>query len=257
MFSVKRLEEITRTLEHEGSVDINDLSKQLRVTTKTIRQDLAKLEDLGLLARVHGGAILKQTVNAIYPIQQRKKQSPSEKEQIARAALAQIEEGDTIILDGGSTTFQLARLLGQKPIVVITHDMLIAAELLHKEQVTLYVTGGRLRREGVYTLLGREAERTIKRYHATKLFLGSSALDFSQGLTVLSEDEAEIKRAMIAAAKTVICLMDYGKFHQTALTSFASLSDIDILITDSRIADEDRQRLAKHGVKLIVAQPEA
>ena len=175
-----------------------------------------------------------------------------EKERIARGALPYIEEGDAIFLDGGSTTLQLARLLGEKLIVAITNDLLIAMELLNRENVTLYITGGRLRREGVYTLLGREAERTIRRYNASKLFLGTSALDFRQGLMVLSEDEAEIKRAMIATAKQVICLADYSKFHKSALASFASLKEIETLITDDRIPEPDRQFLQDQGIRLII-----
>ena len=251
MLFVKRLEEITRLLERQGSVDVNDLSARLGVTPKTIRQDLAKLEELGLLQRVHGGAILKQSGNdGIYPIRERKRHNLAEKERIGRAALKYVEEGDTIILDGGSTTMALARLLGEKPIVAITNDMLIAMELMNKENVTLYVTGGKLRREGVFTLLGREAERIIKRYNANKLFLGTSALDFRQGLMVLSEDEAGIKRAMIASAKEVICLVDYSKFHKSALVSFATFKDIQILITDARIPEEDQNFLRDQGIAL-------
>jgi len=223
MLSVRRLEEIARILEREKTIDVNALSTRLGVTGKTIRQDLAKLEEIGLLERVHGGAVLKQNGNGIYPIQQRKQLHLEEKDRIAQAALEYIEEDDTIILDGGSTTLQLARRLGDKRIVAITNDLPIASELLNKENVTLYVTGGKLRREGVFTLLGRDAERTISRHHASKLFLATSALDFAQGLMVLSEDEAEVKRAMVAAAKKVICLVDYSKFHKLAFISFASL----------------------------------
>ncbi len=253
MLSVKRLEEITKTLERDGSVDVGALSEQLGVTTKTIRQDLVKLEELGLLERVHGGAVLKQSENGIYPIQQRKRQSLAEKERIARAAMAYVGEGDTIILDGGSTTLQLAKLLGDKRIVVVTNDMLIAAELLSKENVTLYVTGGKLRREGVFTLLGREAERTIRRYNANRLFLATSALDFRHGLMVLSEDEAEVKKAMIAVAKEVVCLADYSKFHKSAFVSFASLKDIQVMVTDDRIPAADRDYLKEQGIKLEIA----
>ncbi len=253
MLSVKRLEEITKILERDGSVDVNTLSGRLGVTTKTIRQDLAKLEELGMLERVHGGAVVKQIENGIYPIQQRKRQYLLEKERIARRALAYVAEGDTVILDGGSTTYQLAKLLGDKQIVAVTNDMLIGMELMSKENITLYITGGKLRREGVFTLLGREAERTIKRYNANKLFLGTSALDFEQGLMVLSEDEAEVKRAMIAVAKEVICLADYSKFHKTALTSFAQLREVQRLITDDRLPAEDLRRLEKMGVKVETA----
>lgn len=252
MISVKRLEEITKILERDGSVDVNSLCEKFDVTGKTIRQDLAKLEEMGLLERFHGGAILKQNGTQVYPIKQRKGQNIDEKRRIAGAALQYIDERDIIILDGGSTNLELAKLLGERPMIVITNDLMIAGELHDKENVTLYVTGGNLRREGVFTLLGRDAEQMIQKYNANKVFLGTSALDFKQGLTVFSAEEAEIKRAMVNSAKTVICLADYSKFHQLAFTTFASLDDLDVLITDNRITSDDTAFFDIKKVKLDV-----
>ncbi|NLY75913.1 MAG: DeoR/GlpR transcriptional regulator [Firmicutes bacterium] len=251
MLTIKRWEEIVRILERDGSVDVNSLSDRFGVTAKTIRQDLAELESRGLLKRVHGGAVYKSN-GGIFPIRERKQHNLQEKERIAKAALKYIEDGDTVILDGGSTTLQLAKQLGETKLVVITNDLIIAGELLSREAITLYLSGGRLRREGVYTLLGREAERTIIRYHANKLFLGTSALDFEQGLTVFLEEEAEIKKAMISAAKEIICLADYNKFHKTALVSFAPLQKINRLITDDRIPETDLKYLKGRGIEVEV-----
>jgi DeoR family fructose operon transcriptional repressor len=251
MLPVTRLEEITRILEKNGNVDIDTLSNVFKVSGKTIRQDLAKLETMGFVTRVHGGAVLKQSENGnIFPIRLRKQQSLTEKERIGLAALKYIQENDIVILDGGSTTLQLAKHLGEQKIIVITNDLLIANELLNKENITLYITGGQLRREGVFTLLGRDAEKMLSKYHANKLFLGTSALDFEQGLTVLSAEEAEIKKAMLHSAKTIYCLADYSKFHKLAFASFAALSDLDLLITDSRIIEADRSFLEKEEVHL-------
>lgn len=252
MLSVKRWEEIIRILERDGSVDVNSLSVQLGVTAKTIRQDLAELEAKGLLERVHGGAVFKSKGSGVFPIRERKRQNLAEKERIAAAALKYIENGDTIILDGGSTTLQLAKKMTDRHLVVITNDLIIANELLAHDTVTLYLSGGKLRREGVYTLLGREAEKTFNSYNVNKLFLATSALDFKQGLTVLSEDEAEIKKAMLHAAKETICLADYSKFHKAALVSFAPLKAVDRLITDSRISETDLKYLQGQGIEVEV-----
>lgn len=247
MFSVQRLEEITRILEKEGAVDVNSLCERFNVTGKTIRQDLTKLEELGLVERFHGGASLKQNGNNVFPILQRKRQNVPEKKRIAAAAQKYIEERDIIIIDGGSTNLEIAKVLGDKELTVITNDLTIAGELISRENITLYLAGGKLRREGVLTLLGNDTEKMIQRYNANKLFLGTSALDFKQGLTVFSAEEVEVKRAMIHSAKQVICLADYSKFHQLAFVSFASLEDIDILITDNRINDEDRTFLSREN----------
>jgi DeoR/GlpR family transcriptional regulator of sugar metabolism len=252
MFSVKRLEEITMILEKEGSVDVNSLCARFKVTGKTIRQDLVKLEETGILERFHGGAIFKQNGTNIFPIKQRKQHNLEEKQRIAATAQKYIEERDIIIIDGGSTNLEIAKGLGDKQVIVITNDLIIAGELLNKDNVTLYVTGGKLRREGVFTLLGRDAEKMVQKYNANKLFLGTSALDFKQGLTVFSAEEVEVKRAMMNSAREVICLADYSKFHQLAFASFASLDDIDVLITDNRITMEDQAFLQKKKIKLEV-----
>ncbi len=250
MLTVKRWEEIVRILERDGSIDVNSLSELFGVTAKTIRQDLAELETKGLLERVHGGAVFKSNGSGIISILERKQHNLQEKARIAKQALKYIENGDTIILDGGSTTLELAKQLGELRLVVITNDLMIAGELLSRESVTLYLSGGKLRREGVYTLLGREAERIMNSYNANKLFLATSALDFEQGLTVLSEEEAEIKKAMINSAKEVVCLADYSKFHQIALVSFAPLKIVNRLITDSRITATDREYLKAQGIEV-------
>ncbi len=252
MLTVQRWEEIVRILERDGSIDVNTLSDQFGVTAKTIRQDLAELEAKGLLERVHGGAVFRSKGSGVFPILERKQHNLEEKERIATAALKYIIDDDTIILDGGSTTLQLAKKLPEQRLIVITNDLIVAGELLPREPVTLYLTGGKLRREGVYTLLGREAERIINSYNVNKLFLATSALDFEQGLTVLSEEEAEIKKAMLNAAKEVICLADFSKFHKVALVSFAPLKKIDRLITDDRIPQTDLKRLAALGIKVDV-----
>lgn len=252
MLAVKRLEVISQLLSEHGSVDAAKLSERFGVTPKTIRKDLDKLEGMGLLDRVHGGAVLRRSGNNVFPIEQRKRQNLSEKQRIGAAALDYVQEGDSIIVDGGTTTMELARLLGDKKILAITDDLKIALELMNKPNVDLFVTGGRLRREGAYTLLGRDAERVLEKYKAKKVFLGTTALDLATGLSVLNSEEAEIKRAMVEAAQEVICLVDYSKFHHVAFAPFCPIEKIHILITDSRIPPEEREALQQRGIEVQV-----
>jgi DeoR family fructose operon transcriptional repressor len=250
MLAVKRLEEITRLLSERGSVDAAWLSDQFGVTPKTIRKDLDKLESMGLLERVHGGAVIRPNDNNVYPIEQRKLKYLDEKKRIGMAALEYVEEGDTLIIDGGSTTIELARLLGDKKILAVVNDLRIATELMDKPAVTLFMPGGKLRREGSYTLVGRDSERAIEKYKVKKLFLGTSALDFNAGLSVLNADEAEVKKAMISAAQQVICLADYSKFHHIAFAVFCNLDSIDVLITDHRMPESERDFLLQKGIRV-------
>jgi len=250
LLAIKRLEIISQLLSENGSVDATKLSERFSVTPKTIRKDLDKLENMGLLDRVHGGAVLKRTGNSVFPIEQRKLQNLSEKQRIGAAALEYVQEGDSVIIDGGTTTLELARLLGGNKILAITGDLKIAFELMNKTNVDLFITGGRLRREGAYTLLGRDTERILEKYKAKKVFLGTTALDMEAGLSVLNSDEAEVKKAMIAAAQEVVCLVDYSKFHHVAFAPFCPMERINTLITDSRIPPEEQELLQRRGIRV-------
>ncbi|HHT73386.1 MAG TPA: DeoR/GlpR transcriptional regulator [Firmicutes bacterium] len=257
MNSARRLEEIAQILAARGSVEVQELAKQFRVTGKTIRLDLDKLARMGMVERVHGGAVLKQPQTDLFQIRTRRKTNIREKQAIAQKALEHIKEDDIILIDGGSTTQPLSRLLGEKRLTLLTNDLLIAGEVLEKENVTLYVTGGKLsdhRREGVYTLLGRDAEALLQKYKVNKLFLAATALNFKQGLMVYSEDVAAAKKAMLQAAEEVILLVDYTKFHQQAFLTFARLEEIDTIITDDRIPDHDVKYLESRGIKVEVAR---
>lgn len=258
MNSAKRLAYISDFLEKHGSVNVAELAEQLNVTPKTIRLDLSKMEQMELVERVHGGAILPRGSSGVFKIGTRRQTNLKEKAAIAALALKYIEDNAIVILDGGSTTQQVAHQMANVPITLLTNDLMIAGEVLNKENVALYVTGGKLsehRREGVYTLLGRDAEAVLSKYQVNKLFLSTTTLHFKQGLMVYSEDVAETKKAMIRAAEQVICLLDYTKFHKQAFLPFASLEQIDMIITDDRITPEDLDFLTQLGIKVEVAHP--
>ncbi|MCK9526782.1 MAG: DeoR/GlpR family DNA-binding transcription regulator [Limnochordia bacterium] len=256
MNAARRMTEISRLIEKQGAVDVKELAKELHVTPKTIRLDLDKMAEMDLVDRVHGGAIVKRNGASFFEVQARQQTNVAEKESIARQALAHVEPKDTMILDGGSTTFPLARLLDEQFVTVMTNDLRIALELVDKLNIDLFLTGGKIsshRREGTYTLLGSDAEHMLSKYKVHKLFLAATALDVQKGLMVYSEDLAETKKAMIRSAEQTICLLDYSKFHKQAFTPFARLEDIDVIITDSRIPDQDIRALEKLGISVEVA----
>jgi len=253
MNAARRMTEISRLLEEHGAVDVQELAKQLQVTAKTIRLDLDKMAQMDLVERVHGGAILKRNGSSAFQVQTRQQTNVAEKESIARQALTHVEPKDTLILDGGSTTLPLARLLHDQFVTVMTNDLRIAWEVVNKTNIDLFITGGKIsshRREGIYTLLGRDAEQMLSKYKVHKLFLAATALDLQKGLMVYSEELAETKKAMIRSAEQIICLIDYSKFHKQAFTPFAKLDDIDLIITDSRVPQEDIRALEKRGIRV-------
>ncbi len=250
---VRRMQEISDKLEKYGSVDVKTLSKELGVSEKTIRQDLIKMEKMGILERVHGGAVLKVNSNSIFPIKERRQKHTEEKNRIAEAAEKYVEDGDIIILDTGTTTLALAKLIKNKKIIVITNDPLIVNEFLDSDNITLYITGGRLKRDGTLTMIGPDAERMLKQYNANKLFLGTSSISFDQGLMTFSSAEAEVKRIMCRSAQEIICLADYTKFNKTAFVTFAGINELHTIITDSRITEEDKELLIRLGIRVDIA----
>lgn len=253
MMKVKRLEEITKLLESQGSVEVASLSKHFNVTEKTIRQDLSHLEEISIATRVHGGAVMSSKGSDIFPVFTRKQSNIPEKERVAHKALELVQDGDAIILDAGTTTQHLATIL-DKWVTVITNDPVIANDLKDKENITLYVTGGLLKRNrGSSVFIGQDVLRMISCYHVNKYFMGISSIDFEKGLMLFATDEVDIKRAMMHAADQVICLADYTKFHKTALTSFAQLEDLDYIVTNDAIPQADVEFLAAKGIKVIVA----
>ena len=255
MLQNKRLKQIMELLQKEQMADIHQMSALLNVTPKTVRLDLEKLEKMGLLQRVHGGAVLSQQPPSSYPTATHRQHNLSEKSCIARKALSLLEENEVILLDDGSTSLELAKLLGDFKITVLTNDIFIINELLYKDNVTLYVIGGSLKRDGEsYVINGEDAIQFIKKYRVSKLFLGTSTIDIENGLMIFYYGDRSTKRAFMAAADQVICMVDSSKFGHTAFTRIASVQEIDTIITDPALPAGVAEQYQEVGVQVIFAE---
>lgn len=158
-----------------------------------------------------------------------------------------------ILLDDGSTTQELANLLGDFRVTVLTNDLLIVNELMYKPNVTLYIIGGLVRRDSdSYIVTGEDAIQFLKKYRVSKLFLGTSTVDTKEGLMIFNYGDNFTKRAFIDAADQVICLADSSKFERTAFTKVARLDDVDTFVTDSGLDQDVIDRYEGLGKKLIV-----
>lgn len=244
-----RLESIMNIIAQNKSVKVSELSERLGVTEKTIRQDLNKLKDMNMVSRVHGGAMIQNDVNEIFPVSVRKTKNFDIKERLARAAAAMIEDGDVIILDSGSTVLPMTQYI-EKNVIVITNDLYVANRLLGKSNVSLYMIGGQLNPQSnsSYNFIGKASLAMLQRCTANKAFIGTSAVNFKRGLMVFSDAEAEMKRAMIETASQVIVLADHSKFNKSAFSSFATLDDIDMMIVDSSITRDEILALNAHKI---------
>lgn len=255
MFQNERLEQIMEILWREKSVDNQYLSEILNVTPKTIRLDLEKLEKSGLLKRVHGGAVLNKKQPTFFPAPAHRQNHLQEKAIIARKALSMLKPDDVILLDDGSTTLELAKLLGAFPITVLTNDIYIINELMTKPNVRLYVIGGTLKRDGdSYVINGEESIQFIKRHHVGKLFLGASTVSIENGFMIFYYGDRATKRAFMAAADEIICMMDASKFSHTAFTEVAAADEVDTIITTYALSETEAEKYRSMGVKIIFAE---
>ncbi|WP_338781587.1 DeoR/GlpR family DNA-binding transcription regulator [Metabacillus sp. FJAT-52054] len=246
MHFVERHEKIIQTLEKEKMVKVTELSISLNVTEKTVRQDLIVLENKGLLKRIYGGAILPESTGML-PVEKRQASFLYEKKLAAKAAAERIEEEDTIFLDGGSTMLELAKLLIHRKITVLTNDIKIAHTLIGAEKVQLIMPGGG-RIPGSASLFGPIAEEAMQKLRVKKLFLGTTAADLSNGLTVFSHAQAEYKKRIIRLADYVALVTDHTKFGQTALIQYADFDILDEVITNNELPEAWKKDLGRMGI---------
>ncbi|MDT8859802.1 DeoR/GlpR family DNA-binding transcription regulator [Alkalihalobacillus sp. MEB130] len=253
MLSVERYEKILGELDKNKAVKVSELSSFLGVTDKTIRLDLETLEKKGLLKRIHGGAVLlEEKEDRIFPIDARQSTNHERKIAIANEAINGIKNDDTILLDGGSTTFQMAKLLGDFPVSVITNDINIAHELIKKEKVQLMMLGGS--RIGTSSsLYGGQAIDLLNRIRVHQLFFGATGVSIEHGLTVLNSFHVEWKRKIIECADRVTLLADSTKFEKVGLIQFATLADVDSIITDDKLDVLIQSRLQSEGTQVIIS----
>lgn len=248
MNPIRRYEKIMEVLLTQKEVTVAELSESLGVTGKTIREDLAKLEEQGLLVRVHGGAVLAQSDQyGILPSKEPLTKHAEEKRDIALLALHHIQEGDIIALDGGSTTLEIARRLENRPLTVITNDVYIISELAAKDQIRLVVPGGYRVRN---MLAGPESAAYVRQLNIQKAFISATGIHPEHGLSIYTGDLIDFKRALIETSREAIAVLNHQKFGQTALRTFASLSEISRILTDRGLPAESALPYERAGVTI-------
>ena len=208
----------------------------------TIRRDLNLLEDEEMVIRTHGGAVLNKPLIGETSFQVKEGKRHFEKMLIAKKAVTMIEAHSTILLDSGTTTLEIAKIIkDKKDLTVITNDIKIAAELMDSE-VKVIVAGGELQNT-VGALFGPLTEQILKNVHVDLCFLGAHAVHLKAGITATTYEKAFAKKLMVEAAETTWLVVDSSKFHQKSLTKVCDLTRIEGVITDNGITDEYRKSL--------------
>ncbi len=252
--TVSRRAKILEELEAKGQVTVSDLSQQFGISTVTIRNDLAHLERQNMLIRARGGAIKVKyyRLETDPSVSEKQKEFLREKQKIAKAAIKLIEDGDTVILDSGSTTTEIAKVLEQfSSLTIITNALNIASILSEHENFNVLMSGGVLRKKSL-SLIGALAGDNFKNFYCDKLFLGVDGFDTSHGLSTPNIEEAYVNSIMIGMAKKVIVVTDSRKFQRRRFAFIAPAHKVHTVITDSGIREEDKARLRNLGIELII-----
>lgn len=244
---------LLKKLDLEGQVDVKVLSEELGVSEVTIRNDLKKLEEKKILIRTRGGAIKTDRVANDVNISDKNSLYFEEKQRIGKAAAELIEEGDTIILDSGSTTMEITKhLSGFKHLTIISNAVNVAIALADMKNTNVIVPGGILRKNSL-SLVGSAAEENLQNYFCDKLFLAVDGFHLTHGLSTPNVEEAHLNRKMIGISKRVVVVTDSSKFMKRSLAAICPISKVDIVVTDSGILPKDLTELENAGVKVIIA----
>lgn len=252
MLAVERRNKIEEIITKNKSVLVLELAKQFEVTTETIRGDLEKLEKQGVLVRTYGGATLVEGSDADMAYTERAAVNAEGKERIGQRAARLVKNGETIFLDASTSSLYVAKNIKDKSgITVITNAERVVAELAGCENIKVICTGGRLVPKNM-SYCGRTAEETIRtKYYANKLFFSCRGATILRGLADSTEEDAEIKKAMLERSETSVFLCDYKKLGKLGVPIISDLKSIDIVITDIKLSEEWNSVLEENDVELI------
>jgi DeoR family transcriptional regulator of aga operon len=250
-----RHDTIRRAIEVSGRVSIADLRDQLGVSEVTIREDLKHLESRGVLTRVRGGAVLSRNGSMEMSLEETSTTNRAEKMAIGTHAASMIEDGQTIIMDVGSTTTEMAKALSPNltRVVVITNGLNIALILEALPGVSVIVTGGTLR-PLQHSLVAPMGTLLLDQLKADVAFLGCNGVDPARGFTNSNIAEAEIKQAMVRSAEKSVFLADHDKIGQVASAFVADIAGADLLITDDRADTSVLDNLKSDGLNVEVVR---
>lgn len=253
MNEVERLSAIMDILYQKESVSSEILEKMFGVSPVTIRRDLQKLDEKGLIVRFRGGAMLAKSKLGHEPtLDERESENLQKKRLIGRTAANLVKDGEVIALDVGSTTMELAKALRARSNITVFTSSLPIANIFLNTHINVYLVGGLLQHKEI-CLGGPIARSIIRQYHFDKFFLGVAGINENSGMTDFGMDEVETKKAFIERSREVIALADSSKFGKTSFITICKCDDIKQIITDDDVDSQMQTNLKKKGVNIVVA----
>jgi DeoR family fructose operon transcriptional repressor len=254
MYAEERQQAVAALVARSGRLSVAELADRFAVTTETVRRDLSTLERGGLVRRVHGGVVPVDALSLIETaLSARDRSSVAEKERIAQHALGLVPYRGCLVLDAGTTTARLAGLLPMdRRVEVVTHAVPIAARLAGHPAMTLHLLPGRVRAT-TQAAVGEETVAALARLRTDVAFLGTNGISAGHGLSTPDHGEAAVKQAIVAGARQVVVLADASKLGEEHLVRFATLDEVDVLVTDSRATPDQVAPFEAAGIKVLVA----
>jgi DeoR family fructose operon transcriptional repressor len=253
MFAEERHAAILHEARTTGRVDVATLARHLDVTPETIRRDLTALERAGKLRRVHGGAIPIERFGFELSVSARSDAMIAEKERIAKAALAELPDAGSILLDAGTTTRAFAtQLPTDRELLVVVNSPAIAMDLSGRANLQVLMLGGRLRQRTL-AVVDDWAIRLLENVRVDVAFMATNGITRERGLTTPDPAEAHVKSAMVAAARRVVLLADHTKVGADYFARFANVDQIDVFVTDGGIDPDLAAELEDEGLRVVVS----
>lgn len=259
VFARERQDAIARTVEEHGRARVADLARQFRVSEVTIRKDLVILEGGHRLVRTHGGAIDVPRNRPELAFEIRERLQQDEKGRIAKAAAGLVHDDESIVMDASTTALMVARELkargGWTQLTVITNGLRLASELAGQPGIVVLMLGGRVRWEAL-SVVGQLGDGLFGRINVQKAFLGAAGFTLESGLADATDEEAQIKRSMVAAAREVIAVVDHTKWGRAAFATFCPTKSVSTFITDVNAPAATVRALTSYGVRVQIASPD-
>lgn len=250
MLPEERHRKILELLSHHNVVSVTELSQNFNVTPVTVRRDLEKLEQLGLLIRTHGGAVPKVEPFLAKSLTDKEMLNRDAKVKIGEKATSLVNDGETVILDGGSTCIEIARALhGKKNITVVTNGIKVALELIPNRDIRTILVGGV--GSPNFEVSGLDTVESFRKIRAHKYLMGADAIIPGYGISDGDPDQVQLKLAKAQASQEVICVADRSKLGRIAVAYVGPLSMADYLVMDAPISESFKTNLRKENVELI------
>lgn len=251
MFPKERQDFIEKSIKEHNSIKVNKIAEHFNVSESTIRRDLQEMEKMKLLVRTHGGAVSINKRNFEPSFMEKGSENQEEKDYIGEIAASMIKEGDTIILDSGTTTLQIAKKIKVNNVTVVTNSIDVAYELSTKESINVIVIGGELR-ERTRAMVGHLSVDALKGFKVDKAFIGVNGISIEDGISTPNIVESRTKKAMVESANEVILVADSTKFTNVSFSIVCPIEDVDKIVTTRKSNQYDLNRYKELGIEIII-----